>query len=157
MIFQDYQEHKHTDLTEKIINAAFEVHKAIGPGFDQEVYSKALKLALDARKLKYDDSKKVQMKFNKKLIGTFQPDLIVEGKVLLYTTHISGMIEDYLRSYVISYLKACEMEVGLLLNFGNDNLDIRRLSHYKDKEAEGQSESKPSFSRTVDSRPHRSR
>ena len=142
MIFQDYQEHKHTELTEKIINAAFEVHKTIGPGFEREVYLKALKLALDARKLKYDDAKKVQMKFNKKLIGSFQPDLIVEGKVLLYITHISGMIEDYLRSYVISYLKACEMEVGLLLNFGNDNLDIRRLSHYKDAEKQADFEKK---------------
>lgn len=134
MIFQDYPEHKHTELTEKIINAAFEVHKTLGPGFDRDVYLKAFKIALTARKLKFEDTKKVQLKFNKKLVGSYQPDIIVEKKVLLDVRNITGMVEDILRIHVISYLKACDLEVGLLLNFGNENLDIRRLSHYKSEE-----------------------
>ena len=127
----DYQG-KYLDITGKIINAAMEVHKALGPGYQEIIYHKAMIIALSDRGLKCESEKEFYIFFKNRNIGMYKLDLIVGGKVIVELKAVVGEMPEVFKAQVISYLKASGLEVALLINFGNESLDIRRLVRYKD-------------------------
>ena len=123
-------EHKYTDITEKIINAAFKVHSKLGPGFLEQVYHTAMKVALEKRELKYYSEKEYEIFFDNQKIAIHKLDLVVEDKIVIELKATIGEIPNIYRAQILSYLKASGLEVGLLINFGNESLDIKRLTPY---------------------------
>jgi GxxExxY protein len=74
--------------------------------------------------------------FLKKLVGKFRVDFVVNKKVIVEIKAIRGNLPEVFKAQVISYLKASGLEVGILVNFGNDKLNVKRLARYKDYQKE---------------------
>jgi GxxExxY protein len=119
---------KYKDITEKIIGAAFEVHKFLGNGFQEVIYQRALAYELNKAGLSF--SREIEQNiYYKDLpdpIGTRRADFVVEEKVLVELKAIICLEEVHL-AQVLNYLKAYKLEVGLLLNFGSPSLTFKRL------------------------------
>ena len=122
----------HSDLTEKIIGLCLEVHNSLGPEFPEKVYHKALELIFSKNNFEYNSEKEFNVMFLNKLVGKFRVDFVVDKKIIVEIKAITGDFPEVFIAQVISYLKASELEVGILVNFGNDKLNVKRLARYKD-------------------------
>ena len=125
---------KHRDITEKIIGAAFEVHKFLGNGFQEVIYQRALAFELAQAGLAFarEIEQRIFYKELPKPIGTRRADFVVEGKVLVELKAVSAL-EDAHIAQALNYLKAYRLEVGLLINFGSKSLVFKRLVHSQPK------------------------
>ena len=119
---------KYADQTEKIIKAAYEVHKYLGNGFQEVIYQRAL--AYEMRKLGLEFAREIDQEiFYKDLeepIGTRRADFVVDGKILVELKAIT-QLEDVHLAQVLNYLRAYKLEVALLINFGSRSLTFKRL------------------------------
>ena len=119
---------KYRDITEKIIGAAFGVHKFLGNGFQEVIYQRGLAFELAQAGLAF--AREVERDiFYKELpepIGTRRADFVVEEKVLVELKAISEL-EDIHIAQALNYLRVYWLEVGLLINFGSKRLTFRRL------------------------------
>jgi GxxExxY protein len=108
---------KYQEITSKIIKCAYTVHKNLGFGFLENVYQNALMIELANADLNAEKEKKIQVLYNGQLIGDYIADIVVEKKViceLKSTKEINPAHE----AQLVNYLKATGLEVGLLINFG---------------------------------------
>ena len=112
------------DITEKIIGAAHEVHHVLGFGFLEAVYGNALYKELTARGIKCECQKPVDVYYKDELVGHYIPDMIVEDKVIVELKSVIDLRPEH-EWQLLNYLTACKLEVGLLINFGN-NVQIKR-------------------------------
>lgn len=117
---------KHADLTEKIIEACFEVMNELGAGFLESVYEKSLLVALKEKGLSAEFQVPLKVTFRGKVVGEFFADVIIEQKVLIELKTVKSLLPEH-QAQVINYLRATGLEIGLLVNFGNPKLEIRRL------------------------------
>ena len=119
---------KHQNITQKIIGAAFEVHKFMGNGFQEVIYQRAL--AIEMRKAGLEFAREIEQdifyKDFQEPIGTRRADFVVAGEVLVELKAIS-VLEDVHEAQILNYLKAYRLEIGLLLNFRAKSLEIKRL------------------------------
>jgi GxxExxY protein len=118
--------HEFELLSGKIIEAALEVHKALGPGFLESIYQKALEVALTHRNISWDDQREVTIFFEGEQIGCHRLDLIVEEQIVVELKAVRAL-EDIHFAQLRSYLKATGLHVGLLLNFNAPTLVIKRV------------------------------
>jgi GxxExxY protein len=114
-------------LTGKIIEACYHVHTELGPGFVERIYMNALKIALEKLKLQFTAEKEFTVTYTEQPVGKFRTDLLVENKVIVELKAIEGKLPKIFESQIISYLKASDIKVGLLVNFGNRSCEVRRL------------------------------
>jgi GxxExxY protein len=119
-------------LTEKIIGAAIEVHRILGPGLLESVYEQALCHEFELRGIRYQCQAHIEMRYKEKKIKDQRIDLIVEDqadRVVVDLKSLSRMPE-VSTAQVLSYLKATGLKRGLLINFGEKRLvdGVRRLS-----------------------------
>ena len=119
---------KYGDITEKIIGAAFEVHKFLGNGFQEVIYQRALALELTQARLTFAREMERDIFYKEVLepIGTRRADFVVEEKVLVELKAISEL-EDVHIAQLLNYLRAYRLEVGLLINFGSKKLTFKRM------------------------------
>ena len=122
--------YKESELTGKIIGAAIAVHNEIGPGFQERIYHQALIVALDSLGLHTESEKEFNIVFRDTWVWTFRLDIAVEGRVVVELKSIVGEMSKLFQTQTISYLKASGLEVGLLINFGNQSLEVKRLARY---------------------------
>jgi len=117
-----------TELTEKIIGCAIAVHRALGPGFLDAIYEKALALEMSKQGLRVERQRIVRIYYDGTEVGEHRIDLFVNGRVVLELKCADGISEKHL-AQVISTLKAVGAEVGLLINFDEARLvdGIRRV------------------------------
>lgn len=118
------EEYLHKELTSKIIEAFYKVYNSLGFGFLEKVYENALKYELEFMHLKVEKQKPIDVYYREIKVGEYFADLIVENKVILELKAAESLIEEH-ELQLINYLKATEIEVGLLLNFGKKP-EIRR-------------------------------
>lgn len=116
-------------FTEKIIGAAIEVHRILGPGLLESVYEQALCHGFDLRGIRYNRQVHVEMVYKAKVIKDQRIDLLVEEVVVVDLKSVSRL-PDVATAQVLSYLKATSLKRGLLINFGEKKLvdGVRRLS-----------------------------
>lgn len=114
-------------LTQQIIAACYQVHNELGPGFIEKIYLNALKVAFKKMGLNFQEEKEFEVLFGGEKIGKFRADLVVENKVIVELKSIESKLPKIFESQVISYLKASDLRVGLLINFGRRRCEIRRL------------------------------
>ena len=119
---------KYKDITEKIIGAAFEVHKFLGNGFQEVIYQRALAYEMAQVGLEFtrEIEQDIYYKNLEKPIGTRRADFVVEGKVLVELKALI-QLENVHLAQVLNYLKAYRLEVGLLINFGSKSMTFKRL------------------------------
>jgi GxxExxY protein len=113
-------------ITESIIGCCFEVHRELGPGFNEKIYHNALRLLFNQKGIRYQTEKEFEIFYLDKKIGTFRADLIVE-EVIVEIKSLAGNILMIFEHQLISYLKASGLHVGLLINFGNKSCQIKRV------------------------------
>ena len=130
---------KHKDLTDKIIGTFFEVYNELGFGFLESVYEEAMKIALEAKRLKVEQQVPVLVWFRGRKIGHFEADLLINDLIIIELKSVRA-IDDAHIVQLLNYLRATEIEVGLVLNFGHkaefkrkafDNIRKKRLPNDK--------------------------
>ena len=110
---------KHEELTGKIIKVYYEVYNELGHGFLEAVYERSLRLALVQAGLQVAPKESIHVWFRGIVVGQFEPDIIVENAVIL-EIKACRRIDTAHESQLLNYLRATDIEVGLLLNFGGE-------------------------------------
>ncbi len=108
---------KHTALTNKIIRCFYTVYNQLGFGFLEKVYEKSLLIELRKEGLTATRQTQLKVFYNQVEVGDYFADIIVENEVIIEVKTAEGLIEIH-EAQLINYLKATNIEVGLLLNFG---------------------------------------
>lgn len=109
--------YKHTDITEKIIKAFYKVYNTLGFGFLEKVYENAMFIELRNMGLFVEKQRRIKVFYEEQEVGDYFADLIVDEKVIIELKASESLCEEH-EFQLINYLKATEIEVGLLLNFG---------------------------------------
>jgi GxxExxY protein len=109
--------YKHSDLTEKIIGAFYAVYSALGYGFLEKNYVKALLIELNRRDMSAQSEVPIAVYYAGQLIGEYRADLVVNNLVIVEVKAAKVLLEEH-EAQLLNYLKATPYEVGLLLNFG---------------------------------------
>ena len=113
-------------LTESIIGAALEVSNALGHGFLEAVYQKALVHELRERGLDVHERASFRVHYKGQDVGCYYADLVVECSVIVELKTVQKLAPPHV-GQVINYLKASGLTVGLLFNFGSPRLEWRRV------------------------------
>lgn len=108
---------KHSELTEIIIKAFFNVYNSLGYGFLEKVYENSMMIELQSLGLNCEKQKPISVFYKSTQVGEYFADINVEDKVILELKAAEGIIEEH-EAQLLNYLKATEIEVGLLFNFG---------------------------------------
>ncbi|NLB89236.1 MAG: GxxExxY protein [Syntrophomonadaceae bacterium] len=114
----------HSELTDKIISCAINVHKELGAGFLEKVYENALYYEIQEQGLMGKKQELIDVYYKNKRVGEYYADLLIEGKVIVEVKAISELNKIH-ETQLINYLKATGIEIGLLINFG-PKLSIKR-------------------------------
>ncbi|MBN4061746.1 MAG: GxxExxY protein [Flavobacteriales bacterium] len=107
----------HKEITDKILKAFYNVYNTLGYGFLEKVYENALFLELTSFGLFVEKQKPIKVYYRDELVGEYFADLIVEECVIIELKAAEGLAKEH-EHQIINYLKATEIEVGLLMNFG---------------------------------------
>lgn len=126
------ENYKHTETTNLIIEAFYKVYNKLGVGFKEKVYENALLIELDKRSLCFEVQKKIKVYYGDHVIGDFIADIIVENSVILELKAIEFIRPEH-EVQLVNYLKATEIEVGLVLNFGKKPQIKRKVFENKRK------------------------
>jgi len=109
--------YQHQDITEQVIKAYYNVYNELGYGFLEKVYENALMIELKSFGLNCEKQKPISVTFKGYNVGEYFADIIVENRVIVELKAAEGLIEEH-EAQLLNYLRATEIEVGLLLNFG---------------------------------------
>ena len=123
---KENEAHQFEELSKKIIGAAIEVHRELGPGFLESIYEEALKVELSEHGLNVEFQKEVTIEYLGVVVGIHRLDMMVEGKFIVELKAAKELTDVHL-AQLRSYLKATGLRVGLLLNFAKPKLEIRRV------------------------------
>ena len=114
------------ELTGRIIGAAIQVHKALGPGFLESIYGKAFAVELRTAGIPFERERDVPILYRGEQVGIHRLDFFVGGEIIVELKAVSGL-EDVHFTVVKSYLSAVGKRHGLILNFSKPALEIRRV------------------------------
>jgi GxxExxY protein len=110
-------DYKHTEITDKIISAFYQVYNTLGYGFLEKVYRNALAIELRQRGLAVTLEAPITVYYAGEVVGEYFADLLVAGAVIVELKAMRQLAEEH-EAQLLNYLKATPYEVGLLLNFG---------------------------------------
>jgi GxxExxY protein len=122
---------KHGDLTEKLIGIFFAIHNELGHGFLESVYEQAFSVSLAEAGIFFERQVAVPVWFHQKQIGEFRADLLVDRKALV-ELKTGRDIDSAWEKQLLNYLRATNVDVGLLFNFG-PNAQFRRYVFENEK------------------------
>jgi GxxExxY protein len=116
------------DITEQIISCAIEVHKTLGPGLLESVYEEALECEFELRGIHYERQKEIGLKYKGREIGKHRIDYLIKNQVIVELKAVESINKIY-EAQLLTYLKAMDKRVGLLINFNVERLKagIKRL------------------------------
>ncbi len=120
------EEFLYKELTYKVRGVMFEVRKKIGLGHKEQVYHNALEVAFKKEGIKFESKKNIPIFYENKHVGTYQPDFIIEDKVLIELKALPEIGKPQIEQ-AWSYLKGCDYKLALLVNYGSQDLDIKRI------------------------------
>lgn len=114
------------ELTGKIIQAFYEIHNILGVGYLESIYQNALIVELEEKGLRGETERVVEIFYRNKKVGEHRLDLVIEGKVIVELKAVAEFHPAH-QAQVISYLKVTGLKVALLVNFGKDKVEYKRL------------------------------
>ena len=120
----------HKEITEKIIGAAMTVHSALGSGFQEIIYQRALEIELSLLRMKFEREKEMPIFYRGQQIGTRRVDFFVDDKIMVELKAILALENVHL-AQALNYLEAYNMDIGLLINFGAKSMEFKRVFNKK--------------------------
>lgn len=123
-------EYKYSDVTEKVLRAAMNVHAAMGNGFQEVIYQRALEIEFRLMGINFGREVSIPVFYKGELIGERRVDFLVEGKISVELKALV-QLENVHLAQGKNYLEAFNLEVGLLINFGANSLEWKRLYNNK--------------------------
>ena len=121
----------HKSITDIILKVYYEVYNELGYGFLEKVYQNAMYFELKSLGYKVEAQKQIKVYFKQQLVGEYYSDLLVEDKVIVELKACDLLMNIHV-AQIMNYLKATEIEVGLLLNFGEEP-EFKRLIFTNDR------------------------
>jgi GxxExxY protein len=117
-------------ITNLIIGAAIAVHRALGPGFIEATYQRAMEIELAYREIEFDPQHQVKLYYRDQIVGFGEADLLVCGEVIVELKAVDKLAPVH-SSQLLSYLRATKRKLGLLINFNVKALKdgIRRIAN----------------------------
>ena len=122
--------YKYSEITEKIIGCAMAVHRELGNGFPEIIYQRALAIELELAEINFKCEFEMPIYYRGHLIGKRRADFLVENLIPL-EIKATTKLEDIHLAQAMNYLEAYNLEVGLLLNFGERSLQFKRVHNKK--------------------------
>ena len=122
--------YKHSELTSKVIGCAMRVHSALGNGFQEVIYQRALQIEMSLADIPFSREFEMPIYYRNNHIGTRRVDFLVDG-ILSVELKATTKVEDVHFAQAINYLEAYNLETGLLINFGERSLNFKRLKNNK--------------------------
>ena len=113
------------DITEKIIGCAYNIYNTMGYGFLESVYEKCLLIELRKTGLRSEYQKQIIVNYEGEVVGNFIADIFVEDTIILELKSVKNLARVH-EVQLVNYLVATEKNVGLLINFGEDKVEIKR-------------------------------
>lgn len=104
------------ELVKLFIDAAIEVHRELGPGYDESIYENALVVEMELRNIPFERQKIIEVVYKGVRVGEGRLDLFLGGEVVVELKAVEQLNQKHM-AQVISYLKATKKPLGLLLNF----------------------------------------
>lgn len=130
LIMMIKEEHKHSELSAKIIGCAMKVHSALGNGFQEVIYQRALAIEMAEQGIDFTREHEMPVFYKNQQIGTRRVDFLINGIISVELKAII-QLQDVHLAQAINYLEAYDLEVGLLLNFGARSLEFKRVTNKK--------------------------
>ncbi|MHC4872713.1 MAG: GxxExxY protein [Planctomycetota bacterium] len=115
-------------LTESIIKCAFEVSNKLGVGFLEKVYENAMVVELQKRKISVQQQHPIKIFYDEVSIGEYFADLFIENEIIV-ELKVAKAIDNTHQAQLLNYLKATNLQLGLLLNFSKQKVEIKRMSN----------------------------
>jgi len=115
----DYHDFKHKELTEKIINIFYSVYNKLGYGFLEKIYENAMMIEFKREGILAISQSPIKVFYDGEVIGEYYADILVDNKVIVEIKASKRLVEEN-EAQLLNYLKATDIEVGLLLNFGTE-------------------------------------
>ncbi len=116
----------HSEITDKILKAYYKVYNTLGYGFLEKVYENAMIIELEKQDLVAVKQKPIKVYYIGEVVGEYFADIIVENKIILELKLVEVFKEEH-ENQLLNYLKATDVEVGLLLNFGKTTQIKRKI------------------------------
>jgi len=116
---------EHEEITKKIIQSAYTVHKQLGFGFLESVYKKAMVIELRKSGLNVEAEKPLKVYYDGQVVGDFFIDLFVEDFVVVELKSVQQLSKNH-EVQLVNYLKGINHDVGLLINFGSSGVEVKR-------------------------------
>jgi len=116
----------HSEITEQIIGAAFEVCRVLGYGFLEKVYQRAMVIELQRRGLKATPEAKITVWYKEVIVGEYSADLFVEDCVIVELKVAKQYCSED-EAQLLNELKATRIKVGMLINFGRTKVEFKRM------------------------------
>ena len=123
-------DYKFKEITEKIIGSAMRVHAALGNGFQEVIYQRALEIEMNDSGLHFAREFSMPVYYKNQQIGERRVDFFVENKIMVELKAII-QLENVHLAQAKNYLEAYNIQIGLLLNFGSISLQFKRLENQK--------------------------
>jgi GxxExxY protein len=123
-------DYKFKEITERIIGSSMKVHSALGNGFQEVIYQRALEIEMEEAGLHFAREFNMPIYYRGRQIGERRVDFFVEEKIMVEIKAIIELENVHL-AQAKNYLEAYNMQVGLLLNFGSISLQVKRLENSK--------------------------
>lgn len=122
---------KYEELSQVIIKGFYETYNELGRGFLESVYQKSLKICLEDLGLKIESEKNIDVIFRGQTVGIFRADLIVNDVIILELKAVKYLLPEQ-QAQLINYLKATDLELGFLMNFG-DKPEFKRMFYSNER------------------------
>ena len=124
------------ELTKTVIGCAYKVYNVLGYGFLESVYEKAMLIELTKAGLRATSQKEVLVHYEGQIVGEFKADILVEDEAIIIVELKSvKMLEKAHEVQLVNYLAATQIDIGLLINFGEKSVQVKRkirdINYYK--------------------------
>jgi GxxExxY protein len=104
----------------------FQAHNTLGPGFTEDIYEEATVHDLETQDIPLERQKTIQVRYKGRVVGAYRLDLIIDGKIILELKAVSAL-NDVFKQQLLSYLKATDLRLGILINFGGKRVEAVRI------------------------------
>ena len=124
-----WDDSEYREITGKIIECFYTVHKKLGPGFLEKAYHNALIIELKKIFNNIESEKIFNVYYDEEIVSTYKPDIVVENSVIIETKSIKEITNDN-KSQIIAQLRAAKILIGFLVNFSRSELEFQRYDNF---------------------------